>query len=139
MTVNGKHPAPVERSKLGQFLPGHKSIGGRKKGSRNLLSERFLADLHNQWIKSGKAVLEAVAKEEPAVFLKVVAGVMPRLIDIDAAVSVHSELTIEAKDFREAYTRWGAFIGAKVPLIEAEVVEEELVEAEDECSTDTDG
>jgi hypothetical protein len=136
MPVNGKHHH-VERSKLGQFLPGHKSIGGRKKGSRNLLSERFLTDLLNQWIKSGKAVLESVAKSEPAVFLKVVAG-EPRLIDIDANVAVHSELAIEARDFREAYTRWGSFIGAKMPLIEAEAVEDELVEVEDE-STATDG
>jgi hypothetical protein len=120
------------RSKTGQFLPGHKSIGGRKRGSRNLLSERFLGDLHQQWIKSGKAVLEAVAKDEPAVFLKVVAGVMPRLIDIDASVSVHSELSIEARDFADAYKRWGAFIGAKgLPLIEAEVVED-VVEAEED-------
>ena len=60
---------------------------------------------------------------------------MPRLIDIDASVSVHSELTIEARDFAEAYKRWGQFIGAKgLPLIEVEVVEEELVEAEDEQS-----
>ena len=75
---------------------------------------------------AGKRVLEAVAKEEPAVFLKVVAGVMPRLIDIDASVSVHSELTIEAKDFAEAYRLWGEHIGVKgMPVIEAEVVEEE--------------
>jgi hypothetical protein len=46
-------------------------------------------------------------------------------------VSVHSELSIEERDFAEAYRRWGQFIGAKgVPLIEAEAVE-----AEDE-STD---
>ena len=121
------------RTKTGQFLPGHKSIGGRKRGSRNLLSEQFLSDLHNEWKRSGKAVLEAAAKDEPVAFLKVVAGVMPRLIDIDASVSVHSELSIEARDFAEAYKRWGQFIGAKgVPLIEAEVIEEELIEAEDD-------
>jgi hypothetical protein len=120
------------RSKTGRFLPGHKSIGGRKRGSRNLLSEQFLGDLHDAWKRHGKAVLEAAAKEEPVAFLKVVAGVMPRLIDIDASVSVHSELTIEARDFAEAYKRWGQFIGAKgVPLIEAEVVED-VVEAEDD-------
>jgi hypothetical protein len=76
-------------------------------------------------------VLETVAREEPTIFLKVCSAVLPRLIDIDASVSVHSELSIEARDFAEAYRRWGQFIGAKgVPLIEAEAVE-----AEDE-STD---
>jgi hypothetical protein len=132
--ANASAGAPTGRSKLGRFLPGHKSIGGRKRGSRNLLSERFLADLHAQWMKSGKAVLEAVAQKEPATFLKVVAGVMPRLIDIEAAVhvGVHSELAVEVNDFAEAYKRWGQFIGAKgVPLIEGEVGSEDLVEVED--------
>ena len=46
-TMNGVSK-PVERNKLGRFLPGHKSIGGRRRGSRNLLSERFLTDLHAQ-------------------------------------------------------------------------------------------
>jgi hypothetical protein len=125
--VNGS-AAPI-RNKAGQFLPGHKSIGGRKRGSRNLLSEQFLGDLHAEWKRSGKRVLEKVARDQPETFLKVCSAVLPRLIDVDASVNVHSELTIEARDFREAYTRWGAFIGAQgVPLIEAEVVEE----AEDE-------
>ena len=133
--MNGNGVSKPIRNKAGQFLPGHKSIGGRKRGSRNLLSEQFLGDLHDAWKRHGKAVLEAAAKQEPIQFLKVVAGVMPRLIDIDASVSVHSELTIEARDFAEAYKRWGQFIGAKgLPLIEVEVVEEELVEAEDEQS-----
>jgi hypothetical protein len=59
-----ERPRPL-RNKAGQFLLGHKSIGGRKRGSRNL------------WIKSGKAVLEAVAQQEPAVFLKVTAASCP--------------------------------------------------------------
>jgi hypothetical protein len=88
--------------------------------------------LHAEWVRSGKRVLEAVAKEEPAVFLKVVAGVMPRLIDIDGQVSIRSELTIEAQDFATAYRLWGQHIGVKgLPLIEAEAVED-VVEAEDE-------
>jgi hypothetical protein len=130
MAVNGKAHHPVERSKLGQFLPGHKSIGGRKKGSRNLLSEQFLSDLHAEWKRSGKAVLEAVAKEEPAVFLKVVAGVMPRLIDIDAAVSVNGNvdmnLLVDVRDFKAAYEAWGRAIGVKsLPVIEVEAIEDE--------------
>jgi hypothetical protein len=131
--VNGKDPL---RNKAGQFLPGHRSIGGRKKGSRNLLSERFLTDLHAEWVRSGKRVLEAVAKSEPAVFLKVVAGVMPRLIDIDGQVNIRSELSVEVQDFATAYRLWGEHIGVKgLPLIEAEVVEDELIEVEDDSTT----
>jgi hypothetical protein len=125
MGLNGRHTEPAARNKAGQFLKGHKSIGGRTRGSRNLLSEQFLGDLHNEWKRSGKRVLEKVARDQPETFLKVCSAVLPRLIDI-ASVNVHSELTIEARDFREAYTRWGAFIGAQgVPLIEAAVIEGE--------------
>jgi hypothetical protein len=130
--TNGK---AVTRSPRGQFLKGVPGVGGRKRGSRNLLSERFLADLHSQWVKSGKTVLQTVAQQEPATFLKVIAGVMPKVLDIDAAVSmsVHSELAVEVRDFAEAYKRWGEFIGVKSPpLIEAEATEnEDLIEAED--------
>src|SRR6185503_20123407 len=108
--LNGRHVGPGERNRAGQFLKGHKSIGGRKRGSRNLLSERFLTDLHAQWVKSGKRVLETVAQTEPAVFLKVVAGVMPRLIDVDGQVSIRSELTVEAENFATAYRLWGQHI-----------------------------
>ena len=127
---------PPSRNKAGRFLPGHKSIGGRKRGSRNLLSEQFLGDLHAEWERSGKAMLETVAKELPETFLKVVAGVMPRLIDIDAAVSVNGSvdmnLLADVRDFRAAYEAWGRAIRVKsLPLIEAEAVEEDLTEAED--------
>jgi hypothetical protein len=140
-TVNGTVVSkPMRNKATGRFLPGHKSIGGRKRGSRNLLSEQFLSDLHAEWKRSGKAVLESVAKEEPATFLKVVAGVMPRLIDIDAAVSVNGNvdmnLLADVRDFKTAYEAWGKHIGVRgLPMIEAEVIEnEELVEAEDEQS-----
>ena len=60
--MNGNGVSKPIRNKAGQFLPGHKSIGGRKRGSRNLLSEQFLGDLHDAWKRHGKAVLEAAAK-----------------------------------------------------------------------------
>jgi hypothetical protein len=138
MPVNGKEHHTVERSKLGQFLPGHKSIGGRKKGSRNLLSEQFLSDLHAEWKRSGKRVLEKVARDQPETFLRVCSAVLPRLIDIDGQVNIRSELSVEVQDFATAYRLWGQHIGVKgLPLIEAEVVEE--VVEDDDDSTDTDG
>jgi hypothetical protein len=135
MAVASNFP-PVGRNKNGTFVRGHATPwGGRKPGSRGKLSEAFLADLHAEWKRSGKAVLEKVAKSEPAVFLKVCAGVLPRLIDIDAAINVHSELAIEVRDFAEAYERWGKVVGASPPLIEAtikdDVVEEEVVQGDD--------
>jgi hypothetical protein len=75
---NGTVPAPVERSKGGQFLKGHGRVGGRKIGSRNKLSEAFLADLHSRWLKHGKKVLDRVAETAPETFLRVCATVLPK-------------------------------------------------------------
>ena len=119
---------PVERTKTGQFVKGHGRIGGRKIGSRNKLSEAFLADLHKTWLKHGKKILDRVAESAPETFLRVCATVLPKAMEIDGVLNVehHSTLHIEAKDFAEAYQRWGQHIGANMPpMIEAEVIEDE--------------
>jgi hypothetical protein len=119
--TNGNGVAPA-RGKQGRFLPGHSYAKGRR-GARNLLSESFLRDLHKQWLKSGKAVLEKVAAEEPATLLKIVANVLPRLIDIDAAlnVQVQNKFAVEIRDFAQAYK----LIGSRAPeLIESRPAEE---------------
>src|SRR5262249_15738693 len=67
--VNG-NGADTGRNALGRFTPGHKGTGGRKLGSRNKLSESFLADLHAEWKRSGKKVLQAVAEKHPETFLR---------------------------------------------------------------------
>jgi hypothetical protein len=127
--TNGTIPAPVERSKGGQFLKGHGRIGGRKIGSRNKLSEAFLADLHKTWLKHGKKVLDRVAETAPETFLRVCATVLPKVMEVDGIMSVehHSTVHIEARDFMEAYQRWGQAVGARPPLIEAqaEVIEDD--------------
>ena len=51
-------------TKTGRFLAGNNG-GGRKPGSRNKLSEAFIADVQASWEKHGAEVLERVAREEP--------------------------------------------------------------------------
>ena len=46
---------------------------GRPKGSRNKVSEAFLADFLEVWGSRGKAAIERVADEFPAVFVRVAA------------------------------------------------------------------
>jgi hypothetical protein len=126
---NGTVPAPVVRSKGGQFVKGHGRIGGRKVGSRNKLSESFLADLHKAWLRHGKKVLDKVAESAPETFLRVVGQVLPRVMEFDGLMNVqhHSTVHVEARDFMEAYQRWGQAIGARPPMIEAqaEVIEDD--------------
>jgi hypothetical protein len=118
MEGNGKHP-PVERTKTGQFVRRHVGYGGRKPGSRGKLSEAFLGDLFSEWKKSGRSALARVAKDQPETFLRIITAVMPKVLDLDMSLNIHSELAIEVRDFAEAYERWGKLIGATPPLLEA--------------------
>jgi hypothetical protein len=112
--------APQGKDKRGRFLPGHRSTGGRKVGSRNRLSESFLADLHAEWKKSGKKVLARVAETAPETFLRCVATVLPKALEVDGALNVthRTELAVEIADFASAYEKWGRYIGANMPMIE---------------------
>jgi hypothetical protein len=134
---NGKHH-PMERSKLGQFVKGHRGGPGRPVGSRNVLATRFLDDLQRQWAKSGKRALERTAEDDPVAFTKIVASLLPRqmlaeVINVNTNVDV--KLLADVNNFKAAYEAWGQAIGVKsLPLIEAEAVEDDLVEVEDEQS-----
>jgi hypothetical protein len=124
---NGNGTALVERSKNGQFAKGHGRIGGRKIGSRNKLSESFLADLHKTWLRHGSKVLDRVAQQHPDTFLRICATVLPKVMEVDGIMSVehHNILHVEARDFADAYVKWGQAIGAKMPLIEGEIIEDD--------------
>lgn len=88
--------------KSGQFLKGYKG-GGRKPGSRAKLSEQFVSDLADAWQKHGIAALERCATESPDVFVRTIAGLMPKDIRIDATLDV----TAFANNFRHALALLG--------------------------------
>jgi hypothetical protein len=66
---------------------------GRPKGSRNRLSEDFIADLHESWQTHGKTAIERCVAEKPDVYLKIVAGLLPK--DLNLKVSNLNDLTDE--------------------------------------------
>jgi hypothetical protein len=113
----------------GQFLLGHNGLGGRPRGSRNKLSEAFIADLCAEWGKSGQDALKRLASEDPASFVRVVAQVLPK--EIDATLNVDLGLLDEARTFAEMYRIARNHIGAVAQeednplLIEAGVNEAE--------------
>jgi hypothetical protein len=55
---------------------------GRVKGTRNKISEAFLKDLALEWEKSGPDALKVMAKEDCSGFVKVVAALLPKELDI---------------------------------------------------------
>ena len=81
------------------FKPGAEWRGnakGRPKGSRNRLSEDFIADLHDVWrmvgtltdeeiaeLPAGKRALILIAAARPVSFVTVVGNLVPREFDVD--------------------------------------------------------
>lgn len=56
--------------------------GGRPKGARNRLGESFLTALEADFTEHGTKVIEAVRVERPHEYLKVVASLLPRQVEI---------------------------------------------------------
>jgi hypothetical protein len=77
MSTNHSVPAhtipQTNRNPLGRFLPGNYGGPGRPRGSRNRLSEQFIADLQADWERHGQKVIERVRRDDPAAYLRVVA------------------------------------------------------------------
>ena len=62
-----------------QFKPGH---AGRPKGAKNKLAKTYLKDLYEIYLEGGKEALKRVMEERPDVYLKLVAQLLPRDLDI---------------------------------------------------------
>lgn len=56
---------------------------GRPKGSRNALGEDFISTLQADFKKHGAQVVETVRTERPADYLKVVASILPKEINVN--------------------------------------------------------
>jgi len=69
---------PQRDKKTGQFLVGHNGKGGRPKGARTKLGEKFIKDLLAAWEKGGQTVMAEAMAKDPAGFLRVIAGILPK-------------------------------------------------------------
>jgi len=65
------------------FKPGQSgNPAGRAKGSRNKLGEEFLTALHNDFKENGVRAIATVRADRPHEYLKVVASLLPKQIEI---------------------------------------------------------
>ena len=70
-------------------VPFKKGNPGRPKGTRNKLGKRFLKDVLAQWEKQGASCLERMAIKSPNAFVRVVASVLPKEINVDGDINHH--------------------------------------------------
>jgi hypothetical protein len=65
------------------YKPGQSgNPAGRPKGSRNKLGEAFITALHDDFQEHGVAVIAKVRDERPHEYLKVVASLLPKQVEI---------------------------------------------------------
>lgn len=70
-----------KRDKAGRFIVPPKSPG-RPKGARSKLGEDFLQKLYADFKQHGEEVIASVRDDKPDVYLKVVASILPREIEL---------------------------------------------------------
>mgnify|MGYP001438256278 CR=1 FL=1 len=68
---------PEQRDAQGRFLSGNNG-GGRKRGSRNRLTETFIAAIETDCAEHGPEALAKLRNDDPAAYLRIVASLVPR-------------------------------------------------------------
>ncbi len=97
------------------FEKGRVKTGGRAKGTRNKLTGDFLTALSQAFEELGPAAIKIVAKTEPANFLKVIASLVPKELDItDNRLKEFSDDDVDAiiAEYRERVARRASAAGA---------------------------
>jgi hypothetical protein len=125
MTEKTPDTSNFGRDRNGRFLTGN-SGGGRPKGSRNKLGEKFIEDAYAEWQKSGPAALKTMAETDPGGFVRVIAGILPAKLD----VTIEHELFAAASTFAEAFRIARQHIGADETL-QLKAIEHDYSEARD--------
>ena len=105
-------PAVTSGRKVGhRFQPGaewRSNAAGRPKGSKHNLGEDFLAVLAEDFVEHGADVIAKARHQDPVGYLRVVAGLLPRELD----VNVRPELPKALAEMGDA--DWEMALGIRV-------------------------
>ena len=103
--------------KTGQFITGNKLSRGRPIGSKPKLSEKFISELAKHFSKQGTKAIERVYQDDPAIYLKLIAHLVPHETLARLEISGEMEITTRTEKVVEAYRLMGE------DVTEAEIVE----------------
>ena len=96
--------------------------GGRPRGSRNKLSEDFVAALYDDFQEHGSAAIAACRAAKPDVYVRVIAGLLPK--DMTFKVQQLDDLTDDQLMRKLAtLTEMARPLLAKLPVIDAKALE----------------
>ena len=100
---------PTEQKPGGRhkFAVGNKYGKGRKLGSKVKLSESFLSGIAADFARHGPEVIQYVGQNDPSVYLRIVASIVPK--ETIARLEVSGEISVETRSRRilEAYRLLG--------------------------------
>ena len=74
---------------------GSGNPAGRPKGSRNKLSEEFVAEAYTDWCEHGAVAIQTVRETRPDVYVKIVASLLPRQVQAEVTGPTHEERVAE--------------------------------------------
>ena len=86
----GENRPKPEQDAKGRFVAGNSGNGGRPKGTRNELSEAFIADLCENWRKHGVSVIDKIRASQPVDYVKIIAAVVGRDANGGVNLSIHT-------------------------------------------------
>ncbi len=78
-----EQPRMEKDPETGRFLPGNSGFGGKPKGARTKLGEQFLSALQEDFQEHGVAAIQTVRKDRPQDYLKVIASLMPKDLNLN--------------------------------------------------------
>jgi hypothetical protein len=103
-------PAVEKQRPAHWFKPGQSgNPAGRQRGSRNRLADNFVADLAAAWNEHGEAALKACALEHPEKFVRIVADLMPRDLNVNIGV--------DAVAFADRFAQAAALLGNNIDAL----------------------
>src|SRR5262245_33163356 len=82
-----------------KFKPGHLSRGGRRKGSRDRIATALLEAIAEDFEKFGTEAVIIARKERPVEYLRVVASLLPRELEITTHNSLRDLTDDEVDEF----------------------------------------